>query len=155
VRLRIEHNFTFDLTINEVSLKTIMSTSNEEFKNLSAKNWRRCETFAQFVSDLKAGDWVSYTRASYVPRAVFLKRVEDAKEQGITVDQLVEKLPNGGRKKVCCLVVEVGDKLVKVSSIPRKFSDNTREHKISNWTLRDGMKGNPIYYNQIAKKQQE
>ena len=133
------------------------STFFEDFKGLSSDRWKAVESFPELTNSLSAGDMVQYTRDSYVPRAEFLKRLTASKDQGITVEEFKNRMPNKGRKKCMCVVDEVdytGDSVVvKVKSMPRKFKQDDKEHKTMSWTLKDGMRGAPKYYIRIPKEQ--
>lgn len=113
---------------------------HEGFRDLKHSHWTQMP-FHQLCKDVAPDSTIAYTRHSYVSKAEFKKLSEQA-----GTGQPV-KTP---RRKVICKVVEASGDTLKVQSIPRKMTDQTKEHKTYSWTLRDGMRGEPTYYLKTA-----
>jgi hypothetical protein len=116
----------------------------ENFTGFTTKNWQPAE-FKE-VLESKAGDWICYTRDTYMNRAEFLKKVKESNGAKVSPQ----------RRKICCVVKEVDFESgsIKVESIPRKFKDEAREHRVMSWQLKDGMRGSPKFYIRVPGEQQ-
>jgi hypothetical protein len=127
---------TTTATVSTPTPPTAAVACFEGFRDLKQSEWTQLP-FSELVKQVVPDSLVAYTRGSYVSRVEFKKLVDEA-GHGQPV-----KTP---RRRVICKVKDVGSDLVNVQSRPRKMTALDKEHKTYTWALREGMRGEPVYY---------
>ena len=108
----------------------------EGFRDLKQSEWTELP-FSELLKQVLPDSVVAYTRGSYVSNAEF-KKLADVAGKGEPV-----KTP---RRRVVCKVKTTGEGVVNVQNIPRRMTVLDKEHKSYTWALREGMRGEPVYY---------